>query len=143
MSPRARGLTLLVAALVLSIGFVAASIAQGGLDHGKTELANPCLPRPAPDSGGTSGTIERIALNGLDGAACHLRVSRERLVVGLASDDGRRRLFGRAARRTTVSRRPSAQASGAPSTTPLSEARSAGSRSSCCGPPRTTSRSPS
>ena len=29
-------------------------------------------------------------LNGLDGAACHLRVSRERLVVGLASADGRR-----------------------------------------------------
>ena len=94
MSARARGLTLLVVALILSVGLVAASLAQGGLDHGETQLANPCVPRPAPESGGTAGTIERIALNGLDGAACHLRVSRERLVVGLASDDGRRRLFG-------------------------------------------------
>ena len=33
-------------------------------------------------------------LNGLDGAACHLRVTRERLVVGLASAPGRRHLFG-------------------------------------------------
>jgi hypothetical protein len=33
-------------------------------------------------------------LNGLDGAACRLRLSRERLVVGLASADGRKRIFG-------------------------------------------------
>jgi hypothetical protein len=94
VSARARGLLLLVVALALSVGLVAASIADGGLDHGRTRLANPCAPRPSPSTSGTSGTIERIVLNGLDGAACHLRVSRERLVVGLASDDGRRRLFG-------------------------------------------------
>ena len=33
-------------------------------------------------------------LDGLDGAACRLRVSRERLVVGLATAQDRRRLFG-------------------------------------------------
>jgi hypothetical protein len=94
MSARARGLCLLVLALGASIALVTASIASGGLDRGKTELANPCRPRPALSTGGSSGTIERIVLNGLDGAACHLRVSRERLVVGLASNDGRARLFG-------------------------------------------------
>ena len=94
MSGRLRGLTLLAVALAASATLVAASIADGGLDRGSSGLPNPCRPRPATTAGGTSGTIERIALNGLDGAACHLRVSRERLVVGLASDDGRRRLLG-------------------------------------------------
>jgi hypothetical protein len=94
MSGRTRGLVLLAVALVASIALVGASIARGGLDRGTTRLANPCRPRAPLPTGGTSGTIEKIALNGLDGAACHLRVSRERLVVGLASDDGRRRLFG-------------------------------------------------
>lgn len=94
MSGRSRGLVLLLAALVASIALVGASIARGGLDRGTTSLANPCRPRPALPTGGTSGTIERIVLNGLDGAACHLRASRERLVIGLASSEGRRRLFG-------------------------------------------------
>ena len=94
MSPRARGLVLLVAALAISAALVATSIARGGLDRGRTQLANPCRPRPALPTGGTSGTIERVVLNGLDGAACHLRISREKLVVGLASDDGRKRIFG-------------------------------------------------
>ena len=94
MSPRARGLVLLVAALAISAALVATSIARGGLDRGRTQLANPCRPRPALSTGGTSGTIERVVLNGLDGAACHLRISREKLVVGLASDDGRKRIFG-------------------------------------------------
>jgi hypothetical protein len=94
VSPRVRGLLLLAAALTLSAGLAACSIARGGLDRGRTQLANPCHPRPALPTGGTSGTIERVVLNGLDGAACHLRISREKLVVGLASDDGRARIFG-------------------------------------------------
>lgn len=72
---------------------VGASIARGGLDRGRLELANPCRPRPPISAAGSTGTIERVVLSGLDGAACHLRVSRERLVVGLVSADGRRRLF--------------------------------------------------
>lgn len=94
MSARSRGLALLALALLASSALVGAALARGGLDRGTTDLANPCRPRPAPTTGGTSGTIERIALNGLDGAACHLRISRERLIVGLASDSGRTRIFG-------------------------------------------------
>ena len=41
MSPRARGLALLIVALVASIALVSASIARGGLDRGRTQLANP------------------------------------------------------------------------------------------------------
>lgn len=94
MSARSRGLLLLVVAIAASGALVTASIARGGLDHGSATLANPCSPRPSPPASGTSGTIQRVVLNGLDGAACHLRVSRERLVVGLATSDGRRRIFG-------------------------------------------------
>jgi hypothetical protein len=94
MSARTRGLVLLAAALAASGALVAASIASGGLDRGRTRLANPCRPRPPLPASGTAGTIERVVLNGLDGAACHLRISRERLVVGLASDEGRRHIFG-------------------------------------------------
>lgn len=94
MSPRTRGLVLLLAALAASGVLVGASIARGGLDRGRLELANPCRARAPISAGGTSGVIEQVVLNGLDGAACHLRVSRERLVVGLVSADGRRRLFG-------------------------------------------------
>lgn len=94
MTPRARGLVLLGVAAILSVALVAASIARGGLERGRTHLANPCAPRAPLRASGTSGTIERVVLNGLDGAACRLRVSRERLVVGLASAQGRRHLLG-------------------------------------------------
>jgi hypothetical protein len=95
VSPRLRGSAFLVLALVASLALVTASLARGGYDRGAVQLANPCAPRPALAAGGTAGTIQRVVLNGLDGAACRLRVSRERLVVGLASDEGRDRLFGR------------------------------------------------
>ena len=94
MSARSRGLVLLAVAIVASAGLVIASLAQGGLDRGEVRLANPCSPRAPLAAGGTSGTIERVVLDGLDGAACHLGVSRERLVVGLTTDQDRRRLFG-------------------------------------------------
>jgi hypothetical protein len=94
MSARTRGLGLLALACALAAALVLASLAHGGADRGSIHLANPCRPRPAIPGGGTSGELQRIALDGLDGAACHLRVSRERLIVALASDDGRRHLFG-------------------------------------------------
>jgi hypothetical protein len=94
VSPRRRGLLLLAVAIVASSALVFASLARGGLDRGVVRLANPCQPRTPLVARGTSGAIEQVVLDGLDGAACRLRVSRERLVVGLASDADRRRLFG-------------------------------------------------
>jgi hypothetical protein len=94
VSARRQGLLLLAAAIAVSAALVIAAIARGGLDRGEVHLANPCRPRAPLAAAGTSGAIERVVLDGLDGAACRLRVSRERLVVGLATDDDRRRLFG-------------------------------------------------
>jgi len=98
VSARGRGLVLLAVAIAASGGLVIASLARGGLDRGEVRLANPCSPRPPLAAGGTSGVIERVVLDGLDGAACRLRVSRERLVVGLTTNQDRRRLFGSGSR---------------------------------------------
>jgi hypothetical protein len=94
VSARTRGIGLLALALVASVALVAASLARGGYGRGDLHLANPCRPRAPLAAGGTSGTIQQIVLDGLDGGACTLRVSRERLVVGLASSEGRDHLFG-------------------------------------------------
>lgn len=94
MSARTRGIALLLLALVASGALVGASLARGGLDRGVVHLANPCRARPPLPAGGVSGTIQQVVLDGLDGAACHLGMPRERLVIALASDEGRRRVFG-------------------------------------------------
>ena len=94
MSARTRGIGLLVLALAASLALVAASLSRGGYGRGDVHLANPCRPRAPLAAGGTSGTIQQIVLDGLDGGACTLRVSRERLVVGLASSEGRDHLLG-------------------------------------------------
>ena len=43
-------------------------------------LADPCQPRAFAGS-----AIQRVVLNGLDGAACKLRISREQLVLSVGS----------------------------------------------------------
>src|SRR4029079_1312989 len=47
---------------------------------GRVHLADPCQPRPF-----TGSAIQRVVLNGLDGAACKLRISREQLVLSVGS----------------------------------------------------------
>jgi hypothetical protein len=45
--------------------------------------------------GGLDATIQRIVLDGLDGAACRLHTSREELVLSLGSGTGVRRRWDR------------------------------------------------
>jgi hypothetical protein len=94
VNARTRGVALLLLALAASGLLVGLALARGGADRGTLQLANPCRSRPPIGAGGTGGTIEQVVLDGLDGAACHLRLSREKLVVGLASDTGRRHILG-------------------------------------------------
>jgi hypothetical protein len=51
-------------------------------------IADPCDDRELPDSGGLTGFLQDRALELLDAGACRLRVSREELVLGLASEQG-------------------------------------------------------
>ena len=85
------GLTVLASA-----GVVGAYLARGGASYQPREVADPCVPRPVGElraAGG--GTLQRIGLSALDGAACRLRVTREELALALATDKGRKAFIAR------------------------------------------------
>jgi hypothetical protein len=77
-----------VTRLILAGLFVAAALliglefAKGAADAGEVRLADPCKGRTFT-GGGIGGTVQRVVLNGLDGAACELHTSREELVLSL------------------------------------------------------------
>jgi hypothetical protein len=87
-----RGGLLVVGALILAIALVGVYVAAGGLSYTPEKSQNPCDPRPAAEtSGGLEGLAEKFTLSALDGAACQLGVSRERLARALATPENRER----------------------------------------------------
>ena len=81
MSRRAAGW--IVAALLASGAvLVAVELGKGALEEPPPKIANPCQPRHGR-TGGVDATIQRIVLDGLDGAACRLHTTREELVLSL------------------------------------------------------------
>ncbi|MBB4664024.1 MFS transporter [Conexibacter arvalis] len=54
-------------------------------------IADPCEDRALPSSGGITGFLQDRALELVDAGACRLGVSREELVLGLASEQGAKR----------------------------------------------------
>ena len=74
---------------------VTAYVALGGTSYHAAAVADPCAHREWRSPNGVSGALEQIALSTADGAACTLHVSREDLVLALASGDDLAR-FGRA-----------------------------------------------
>jgi hypothetical protein len=72
---------------VLAVLFVAAAVLVGiefglGAAHaGDVHLADPCVSH----SNAAGGAIQRVILDGLDGAACRLHISREELVLSVGS----------------------------------------------------------
>jgi hypothetical protein len=72
----------LVALLASGAVLVGVELGRGALDEPAPKIANPCHPRPGR-SGGIDTTIQRIVLDGLDGAACRLHTTREELVLSL------------------------------------------------------------
>jgi MFS family permease len=55
------------------------------------KIADPCKKRSLPHSGGISGLVQDVGLNGLDRIACQFGSSREQLVLGLADPAERAR----------------------------------------------------
>jgi hypothetical protein len=91
-----RGRILIAAALVLSLALVGIYAAAGGASYEPVQVRNPCDPRPPTEnSGGLEGLAERFTLSALDGAACQLGVSRERLARALATKENRERFTKR------------------------------------------------
>ena len=75
----------LVALLIAGVALVAVELGLGALDEPSPKIANPCQPR-AGRTGGIDTTIQRIVLDGLDGAACRLHTTREELVLSIGGD---------------------------------------------------------
>lgn len=72
------------AALVL----IAIELANGAMNVGMLAVRDPCDPRPPFPGQGLDATVQRIVLDGLDGAACELGTSREELVLSLSPSSG-------------------------------------------------------
>ena len=87
---RHRGRAMVLVGLVaVAGGLIATEVAAGASDFGRTELVDPCTAPPSPyDGDGIDGAIQRIALGGLNGAACDLGVGREELVLSLDPNSG-------------------------------------------------------
>jgi hypothetical protein len=84
----------LVALLAAAVVLVLVELALGAAGHVPPTIANPCRPRPA-HGGGLDAAVQRIVLDGLDGAACRLHTTREELVLSLGSGTGFRRRWDR------------------------------------------------
>ena len=82
---------MVVAGLVAvgAIAFVAVEWRGGAQDFGRYEAADPCTAGPDTYPGkGLDNTVQRIALGGLNGAACDLGTSREELILSLDPKSG-------------------------------------------------------
>jgi hypothetical protein len=68
-----------------AVALVVVYLALGGASYAPAEVADPCAPRHWRDPEGVDEVVEQVALSALDGAACELGVSREQIVLALAS----------------------------------------------------------
>ncbi len=90
-APRSSTAGLVIAALVGvgAMAFVAVEWRGGAQDFGRYEAADPCAAGPDTYPGkGLDNTVQRIALGGLNGAACDLGTSREELILSLDPKSG-------------------------------------------------------
>jgi MFS family permease len=78
-------LTVGVAVIVLVGVLIAAEFRDGAKDFGTRDYVAPCdAPAdPFPQGSGIDGTLQRIALSAINGAACDLHTSREDLILSL------------------------------------------------------------
>jgi hypothetical protein len=84
-----QGLLSLAALGVAAAVLIAVELANGALDYGEQSVADPCEPRATFPGEGFQATVQRIVLDGLDGAACELNTTREELVLSLDPELGR------------------------------------------------------
>ena len=80
-------LAALAALLAAAVVLLGVELGHGAIGYGSGKLADPCHPRRFSGSG-FDATVQRVVLDGLDGAACRLGTSREELVLSLGSENG-------------------------------------------------------
>jgi hypothetical protein len=72
----------LLAAAVLLMGV---EVAAGGMDLGRSTIADPCTTTTDRSRDGFDATLQGVILDGLAGAACDLGVTREELVLSFGA----------------------------------------------------------
>jgi hypothetical protein len=86
----------LVALLGAAVALIAVELSIGAISFGEAKLADPCKAQPHVSEGGIFGSIDaaiqRVALSGLNGAACSLHTSREELVLSFAPAAGTKKV---------------------------------------------------
>lgn len=85
------GTALVAAALAASLALIVTYLALGGSSYAPAAVEDPCRHRPWRSPQGAQESAEQFSLSALDGMACRLHVSRETLVLALASEQGRQR----------------------------------------------------
>jgi hypothetical protein len=75
---------ILVAVFIAAAVLVGLEFANGAADAGALAVRDPCEPRAAFPGQGLDGALQRLMLDGLDGAACELGATREELVLSLS-----------------------------------------------------------
>ncbi len=85
------GRTLVIGSVLASVALVVTFLALGGSSYAPADVRDPCDPRPWRQAEDLQGTAEQFTLSALDGTACELHVSRETLILALATPEGRER----------------------------------------------------
>jgi hypothetical protein len=85
------GRALVAGSVAASVALVATFLALGGSSYAPAKVRDPCEPRAWPQTSGLQETAGQFTLSALDGTACQLHVSRETLVLALATPAGRER----------------------------------------------------
>lgn len=75
---------ILVALFIGAAVLVGLEFANGAADAGALAVRDPCEPRAAFPGRGLDAVLQRLVLDGLDGAACELGATREELVLSLS-----------------------------------------------------------
>jgi hypothetical protein len=88
MTRRQIAIAVLVTLFVGAGALVALEFANGAADAGTLAVGDPCEPREAYPGQGLDAVIQRIVVDGLDGAACELGTTREQLVLSLSPRSG-------------------------------------------------------
>jgi hypothetical protein len=77
-------LAILVAIVLGALTLVVVELAKGAARQVSPAIGTPCEQRPPFAGSGIDATVQRVVLEGLDGAACKLRTTREELVLSLS-----------------------------------------------------------
>ena len=82
----------IAASACAALALVGVYLALGGATYEPARVADPCATRDWRGPDDLQGVAEQIVLSALDGAACELGVTRERLVLAFADRDSLARL---------------------------------------------------